>query len=189
MSITVDAPATANFGQPYSGTLTVTGGDSRYTWSTVSGLPPGLTATAHGATLTISGTPNVLGLWTASGNASDGEPIPQTAGWFLNINVIYPPITITVNAPGAATVGQPYSGTLTATGGDGTAFKWSVTGLPQGVTGTANGATFTISGTPTASNLPASNPPRSGTSTALVLVSDSEVSASTTFSIIVSPAP
>jgi hypothetical protein len=78
---------------------------------------------------------------------SDGESPAQSAGWVLDINVINPPITLTGNPPTPATVGQPYFGTLTATGGDGTPFTWSVSGLPHGLAATANGATPTISGT------------------------------------------
>ncbi len=187
MSIVVNAPTTVSLGQPYSGALTVTGGDGHYTWSAASGLPAGLTATANGATLTITGTPTVLGNALAHGKASDREAIPQTAGWDVYFTIIQPPITVTANVPTPATVGQPYLGTVTATGGDGTAFTWTVIGLPQGLTATPDGATLTVSGTPTASNVPASNPPEPGISTVDVIVSDGSTSASRTLSIVVSP--
>jgi hypothetical protein len=44
-------------GTAYSGYATVSGGTGPYTWGAVAGLPPGLTATANGDRLTISGTP------------------------------------------------------------------------------------------------------------------------------------
>lgn len=187
MSIAVNAPTTASVGQPYSGTLTVTGGDGHYTWSAVSGLPAGLTATANGATLTITGTPTVLGNALAHGTASDREAHPQTAGWDVFFTIVQPPITITANVPTPATVGESYFGTVTATGGDGATFTWTVIGLPQGLTATPNGATLTISGVPSASNLPASNPPEPGSFNVDVIVSDGTISASRTLSMLVSP--
>jgi hypothetical protein len=187
MSIAVNAPTTASLGQPYSGTLTVTGGDGHYTWSAASGLPAGLTVTANGATLTITGTPTVLGNALAHGKASDGEAHAQTAGWDVFFTIVQPPITITANVPTPATVGEPYFGTVTATGGDGATFTWTVIGLPQGLTATPNGATLTISGAPTASNLPASNPPEPGSFNVDVIVSDGTISASRTLSMLVSP--
>jgi hypothetical protein len=187
MSIAVNAPTTAWLGQPYSGTLTVNGGDGHYTWSAVSGLPAGLTATANGATLTITGTPTVLGNALAHGKASDREAHPQTAGWDVFFTIVQAPITITTSVPTPATVGEPYLGTVTATGGDGATFTWTVIGLPQGLTATPNGATLTISGAPSASNLPASNPPEPGSFNVDVIVSDGTISASRTLSMLVSP--
>jgi eukaryotic-like serine/threonine-protein kinase len=59
-------------------------------------------------------------------------------------------LTVTNNAPATATVGTPYSGTVTVSGGKGT-YTWAAaTGLPAGVKASANGATLAISGTPTA---------------------------------------
>jgi hypothetical protein len=187
MSITVNAPTTASLGQPYSGTLSVTGGDGHYTWTAASGLPAGLTATANGATLTITGTPTVVGNALAHGKASDREANPQTAGWDVYFTIVQPPITITANVPTPATVGEPYLGTATATGGDGTTFTWTVIGLPEGLTAAPNGARLTISGTPTASDLPASNPPPPGSFNVDVIVSDGTISASRTLSMLVSP--
>ena len=43
--------------QAYSATVIATGGDGTYNWA-VTGLPAGLTATASGGTLTVSGTPD-----------------------------------------------------------------------------------------------------------------------------------
>ncbi len=180
MSITINAPTTATVSQPYSGTLTAAGGDGNYTWGAASRLPPGLTATANGATLTISGTPTTLGQWTPSGYANDGEYPAAVAAWSLAITVSETPVTIGGNLPPFATVGQPYSGTLTAMGGEGS-YTWSTSSrlLPPGLTATANGATLTISGTPAAG----------GTFADTADVSDSYgATNATTFDIIVSPA-
>jgi hypothetical protein len=188
VSATVHAPTTAYLGVPYSGSVTATGGDGTFTW-TVTGLDAGMTATPHGATLTFGGTPEANGEWLVTGRATDGETYPQWAGWVLHITVIPPPITITANATSVATVGQPYSGTFTATGGNGTPLTWSVTGEPQGLTPTASGATLTISGTPTASDVPAVTPPESGNFDVHITVSDSLTSYGRTFEIVVSAPP
>jgi len=43
----------------------------------------------------------------------------------------------------------PYTGTITASGGSGSGYSWTVTGLSDGLSYTSSGATLTISGTPT----------------------------------------
>jgi serine/threonine-protein kinase len=179
LTVTVNAAKTATAGQPYSGTVTVTGGDGNYTWSAVAGLPPGLTATANGATLAISGSPALQSLWTISGQVSDGEG--QTLEWVLNLTLSWPPITLTGNMPATATVGQPYLGQVTAAGGDNGEFTWSVGGfLPPGLKETANGATLTISGTPTSANSPGDS--------VYVQVNQGVAGASRSYPILVSPA-
>ena len=58
-------------------------------------------------------------------------------------------IVITGSLPSSGTVGTSYSGTLTASGGNGD-FSWTVTGLPAGVSATGtDSATVSVSGTPT----------------------------------------
>jgi hypothetical protein len=148
LTVTVNAPASATNGKPYSGTITAAGGNGTFTWSQVA-LPAGLTATANGATLTISGTPTKSATTTISGQVSDGESPAQTAGWTLSLTVSWPPITLTAKMPATATVGKAYTGTVTAAGGNGTALTWTVTGLPAGLKVTESGKTLTVSGTPT----------------------------------------
>jgi hypothetical protein len=146
-AVTVNGPATATIGQPYSATVTATGGEGTYVWNTTS-MNDGLTWTVNGGTLTISGTPGTVGEFTAGGTVSDGESPPLVLHWYLPITTNWAPLAITANAPTVATVGQPYLATLTVTGGNGS-YGWTVLHLAPGLTGTANGATFTISGTPT----------------------------------------
>jgi serine/threonine-protein kinase len=154
--ITADVPAVATVGEEsYSGTATVSGGQGPYTWGPVSGLPDGLMAYANGATLTISGTPTKAGRFLAGVSASDGESPARTVTERIPITVrsttgTSMPLRITADVPAAATVGQKgYSGTATVSGGHGP-YTWAaVSGLPDGLTATANGATLTISGTPT----------------------------------------
>jgi hypothetical protein len=76
----VPLPPPAFYGQPYSGTVTATatGGDGTYAWHTTS-VETGLILTPNGATLTISGAPDVFGTGTfASGTVSDGESPAKT---------------------------------------------------------------------------------------------------------------
>ena len=140
--------ATAKFGVAYSSSVTASGGAGSLTYSVASGaLPPDLTLSASGA---ITGTPKAsdIGTFTFAVKASDAFGDSATSGNY-SIVVSYPAVTIT---PGAgslpfAVTGQSYSQTLTAAGGSGSGFTWSVTGLPaSGITYSASGATLTISG-------------------------------------------
>jgi serine/threonine-protein kinase len=146
MTIASNAPRTATAGTAYSGTVTVTGGNGTYRWSTVTGLPAGLTASASGATLTISGTPTTAQSATATVTVSDTEATPQSKSTTVAITVSAPPVKITSSAPPNGELRSAYSFTFTATGGTGTA-TWAVSGLPAGLT--LSGAT--IIGTPAAS--------------------------------------
>jgi hypothetical protein len=138
----------AVYGVPWTGVATVTGGKGPYTWS-VTGLPPGLTATANDATLTISGSPTALGTYSLGFSAKDSSsPTLTGTASFEYLTVQDQGIAVTVKGPSTATVGQPYSATVTATGGDGT-FIWDTTSsMVLGLTCTVQGGTLTISGTP-----------------------------------------
>jgi hypothetical protein len=146
LTVTNNAPATATAGTPYSGTVTVAGGNGTYTWSDVTGLPAGLSATASGATLTISGTPQAAGTASATVTVSDTEATPQSKSTTVSITVSAAPLRITSGAPPNPEFGGAYSFTFAASGGTG-AVTWAVSGLPAGIT--QSGAT--ISGTPSAS--------------------------------------
>jgi hypothetical protein len=137
----------------------VSGGKPPYTWEPANGLPDGVTVTPHGATLIISGT-TIGGESDAPGGyVSDSESPPQEAGWQFQLSVTQPVITITANAVGQATVGQPYSATFVASGGPGTPFTWYEVGVPSWLKATVNGATVPVSGTPSQADLPASATP------------------------------
>jgi hypothetical protein len=166
LTVASGAPATATVGTAYSGTVTVSGGKGAYTWGTVPGLPAGLTARASGATLTISGTPTAAGSFKVPVSVHDSAA-PQASGTAsLALTIGEPALKIASNAPGTATAGTAYSGTVTASGGNGTYTWGTVSGLPAGLTASASGATLTISGTPAT--------PTDGAATATVTVSDTE---------------
>ena len=149
LTLANNAPATATVGTAYSGTVTASGGKGTYTWAAVTGLPAGLTATASGATLTISGTPTAAATATIALSVHDSGTPAGTGKATLTLTVSDKAMAITTNAAATATTGKAYSGTATVTGGSGT-YTWAaVTGLPAGLTATGSGATLTISGTPT----------------------------------------
>jgi len=164
LTVANNAPTTATVGQAYSGTVTVTGGKGTYTWAAVTGLPAGLTSSANGATLTISGTPTAAGTSTVALSVHDGSTPQSTGTSSLTLTVSDQALVLTSNAPTTATTGTAYSGTVTATGGNGTYTWGTVTGLPAGLTSSASGGTLTISGTPTTA----------ATGTATITASDTE---------------
>jgi len=138
---------TATAGTAYSGTLSVTGGTSPYTWAVTAGsLPPGLSLNA--STGAITGTPtggsgSVTFQATDSSVAGKMTSAPQT----ITITVNPPPaLTITTTALPGGTTGTAYSQTLQATGGV-PAYTWSVSAgsLPAGLSLSSAGV---ISGSP-----------------------------------------
>jgi len=179
ISVTVSAPATAIVDEAYSGTATATGGAGTYTWSAV-GLPPGLTATANGRTLTISGRPPETGTWTAYLTARDREPPAQQATSRLTITVGPVPVSLGEYVVPDGTVGSPYFGPIGVEAIVSGTYTWSVTGLPPGLT--FNTTLMEIVGTPT----------QPGTFYVPVTVWDSafpDNPASQTFRLVINPAP
>jgi len=145
-------PANTTVNIPYTGTITASGGSGAgYTW-TVTGLADGLTSSNTGGVLTISGTPTTAGTVTFQVSVKDSSgsstgPITYT----ITVNsVLTLPATNPATLPGNATTGTAYTGSITASGGTGSGYVFTVTGLPSdGVSFSASGATLTISGTPT----------------------------------------
>jgi len=138
---------TATAGTAYSGTLSLTGGTSPYTWAVTAGsLPPGLSLNA--STGAITGTPTG-GSGSATFQATDSSvagkmtSAPQT----ITVTVNPPPaLTITTTTLPGGTTGTAYNQTLQATGGV-PAYTWSVSAgsLPAGLSLSSAGV---ISGTP-----------------------------------------
>jgi hypothetical protein len=93
----------------------------------------------------ISGTPGVAGSFQIGLTVHDSSENTATATVTLTI-AAGPALSITTTSLPPATVGAPYSQSLSAFGGSGK-YTWSVSGLPQGLTSDTNGL---ISGTPAA---------------------------------------
>ena len=176
LTVTSDAPASAQVGAGYSGTVTVSGGSGGYTWD-VTGLPPGLTASPGGPALTVSGSPQTAGTFTAEVTVYDAAR-PRDAGTtHLTLTVADPPPQVS-GGLGTATVGEPYSASLSVSGGNG-GVRWGrVSGLPRGMTATPRGDTLVIAGTPAATgNFPVTvsvsdteSPPQTGTGRLILVV-------------------
>src|SRR4051794_17118192 len=124
-------------GTPYTSgvTLSSTGGQLPVTWALASGsFPPGMTLSSGGTlggTPTSSGTFNFVVQATDAGSGSANQVKTQS----FSITVVEP-LTITTNSPlPSAIVNTTYSQQLTAAGGTGPYFTWSITGgaLPNGL--------------------------------------------------------
>ena len=124
--------------------VTMTGTDGcggPYTFS-ATGLPGGLSMSSVG---TISGTPTVSGTFNYTVTIADACGNQGTVNCSVTVN---PPPTancVTINAVQGVTI-TPV--TMTASGGCGGPYTFTVTGLPTGLSMSASG---TISGTPTVS--------------------------------------
>ncbi len=129
-------------GVSYSGTVAASGGTPPYSL-TVSGLPTGLSFTNGG----VAGTPTAAGTYTVQVAAKDSTGAQATGSFTV---VIQPAGLTLVSANfGNGTVGVPYTGSVSASGGV-PPYTFSFTGLPTGVSGAPDG---TVSGTPTAAGL------------------------------------
>jgi hypothetical protein len=143
--ITTTSLPGAVVGEPYSQTLSATGGDGTYTWSiTGGGLPNGLSL--HPVTGAITGIPVGGGSWSFVVRVtSGGQSGSRTLSMVVNSTA---PVITTSSLPNAV-VGTTYRQTLSASGGDGT-FVWAIVGggLPSGLA--LNATTGVITGTPAA---------------------------------------
>jgi subtilisin family serine protease len=176
LDITTTSVPGGTVGQAYDQSVAATGGASPYTWTVLSGsLPPGLSLTSATPNASISGSPTTAGTYSFTVQVTDG---PQTDSQALSIVVSPAPLTITTSSLPGGTVGQSYSQTLNATGGQ-TPYTWSVStgSLPPGLS--LNPATGVVSGTPTSA----------GTFGFTAQVSDGTQTDTQTLSIVVSAAP
>lgn len=135
--------------QPYSASVTPTGGTPPYTWSVVPPLPNGLNLDP--ATGAITGTPTTEGTTAHTFSLHDNAVPAQTVQQTLSLTITPPAgtLTITTTSLPNGTVGAPYSRAVQATGGSGT-FTWTISAgqLPPNLI--LDPATGVISGTPTA---------------------------------------
>jgi hypothetical protein len=143
--ITTRALPSAMIAQLYSVQLGSDGGLPPLTWSVESGsLPAGLSLNSSG---TLSGTPTAAGTsrFTVKLSDSSTNPLVATATYELTVKPV--PLSLATTSFAPATVGTPYSVTVTAAGGTNPYFFSIVrSSLPAGLQMTSAGA---ISGTPT----------------------------------------
>jgi hypothetical protein len=172
--ITTTSLAGGTVGQPYSASLTVTGGSAPYTWSISGGsLPAGLSLSNAG---TISGSPTSSGTFNftvkVTGSGKGGDSDTQ----ILSL-VVAPALTISTSSLPAGQASVAYSQTLQASGGT-APYTWSISAgaLPSGLSLSA----AQISGTPSTA----------GTANFTVKVVDANsVSITQALSITVAPPP
>jgi type II secretory pathway component PulJ len=142
-----------------SQTMTATGGGTTYSWS-ATGLPANLSINA--ASGVISGTPTVTGSFAVLVSVVDELGDTASQPYTININAapsITGPATLT-----DWTINRDYPGTaIIATAGT-TAYQWSATGLPDGLS--INSATGVVS---SASGL---GPTATGTFTPTITLTD-----------------
>ena len=147
-------------GSPYQFTITESGGTAPFTWALNAGpLPPGLTLNA--ATGLISGTPTATGTYPITVAVTDSSIPAQSANYNCSIVVtVPPPLIITPASPlPSGDVGALYAENLSASGGTGVGYNWSITagalpnGLSLGSAGSCSGNPCQISGTPKTAGL------------------------------------
>ncbi len=131
-------------GVPYSQVISAAGGTGSYTFSITAGtLPAGLALNA--ASGVLSGTPSSAATSNFTVTATDGNGATGARAYAVTINA---GIAVNPSSLPTATVGTPYSQSVTATGGTGSyTFGVSAGVLPPGLA--LNPATGAITGSPT----------------------------------------
>ncbi|MEO8694566.1 MAG: Ig domain-containing protein, partial [Acidimicrobiales bacterium] len=128
------------FNRPYTPvTLTTSGGTGAVTWSATN-LPTGLSLSAAG---TLTGTPTATGTRTVNVTATDSTGSIANRSYTMVISVA--PAISTASLPNW-TANRAYTTAVVATGGT-TAYTWSATGMPPGLS--INSGSGVISGNPT----------------------------------------
>lgn len=166
---TPSALPTATIGVPYAASLGASGGTAPLTWSQTGGsVPPGLVFDSAGAL--VGGTPTALGVFTFVVQVGDAGTPAQVASRSFTLVVATPAPAITSPLSASATVGVPFSYSITASNSP-TAF--SASGLPIGLA--LDAASGLISGTPGVGGsrsltIGASNASGSGSATVVLTV-------------------
>ncbi|MBX3475101.1 MAG: putative Ig domain-containing protein [Planctomycetes bacterium] len=155
ITITTGSLPDGTIGTPYSQIIEAYGGvQSGFSWTISAGtLPPGLNLSPTGTPqTTLAGTPTTIGVYTFEVRVEDSAAAWTSRQW--QITILPTPGTLailTASVPDAA-LAAPYSAIITATGGIGSNFSWSVISgsLPPGLSLAGGTPSATLSGTPTA---------------------------------------
>jgi hypothetical protein len=157
LTILPDVLPNAALGSPYSQPITASGSTpDTYTYTVSSGLlPPGLALTplTPAKTVDLAGTPTTVGNYSFTITATDANGCQVSHAYMILVNPgACPLITVSPATIPAPVVGQPYSQTISATGGTGPyVFSVSAGSLPAGLTLSppTPTASAVLSGTPT----------------------------------------
>ncbi|HUO29752.1 MAG TPA: putative Ig domain-containing protein [Bryobacteraceae bacterium] len=132
-AVTITTPSTlppGAVGSVYSQQFAASGGVSPFSWSATGLTGTGLSMSSGGL---LSGTPNAAGAISLSVTVDDAAGGIGSGPFSLTVT---PQLTISTTSPlPAATVGTAYSETLSASGGSGTGYSWSLASgsLPAGL--------------------------------------------------------
>jgi hypothetical protein len=139
LTITTTFLPSATVSMNYTQALGAQGGTPPYTWSIVTGGPPGIVLSPAGI---LSGAPTQTGLFNAQFRVTDS--VGNQATQVIPLTVVAPLLQITTTALPVATAGVGYNFALAATGGA-PPLTWSTTSaLPLGLSLSSGGV---ISGT------------------------------------------
>ncbi|HWE52541.1 MAG TPA: putative Ig domain-containing protein [Bryobacteraceae bacterium] len=155
-------------GQNLSATYTASGGVTPYKWALAQPIPPGLSIDSQTGILT--GAPQQPGAYNFYVLLYDADPSGATS---LQVAVNVLGITTPASLPGANS-GQAYTQAFSASGGSG-AYTFSSPGAPAGLAFAGS----TLSGVPS----------NAGTFTFPVQVSDGNITATSSFTLVVTPGP
>ncbi len=148
IAFTGTMPATGTFGATYNGSAAASGGAGALTYTVSAGsLPGGLGLVS--TTGAVTGKPTLAGVGTSNFTIMAADAYGDSNTQSYQIVVGYPAVAIAPPAGSLplAVTGQAYAQALTASGGSGTGYVWTVVGLPaNGISYTANGATLNIVG-------------------------------------------
>jgi len=143
LTVTTATLANAVQSAAYAAAVDVSGGGMGLSWSISAGsLPADLSLNT--ATGVISGTPSAIESTTFTVEVVSGDG--QVADAEFTISV-YAPLVVTSSVLATGEVGEAYSTTLQASGGDGS-YTWSMDGLSLLPNLSFDGASGTLSGTP-----------------------------------------
>jgi hypothetical protein len=150
VSFTGTVPTTGTYNVAFTGSAAATGGAGTLTYTKTGTWPTGLSL--NSGTGAISGTPTVTGSYSLGVTAADAYG--DSASTSYPVTISYPALSITTSTSslvnsGKAIYNSAYSSTLSATGGSGKGYTWSLSSgaLPAGLSLSTGGV---ISGTPTA---------------------------------------
>ncbi len=114
------------YGSAYTQTLLGAGGIPPYTWAVSQGtLPAGLSLSSGGV---ISGVPTTAGSASFTVTLTDSGSPALTASAAYTLATAYPALAITTTALPNGVEGNSYNAALTAQGGSGAGYVWTVTG-------------------------------------------------------------